>query len=56
LSLEYVLRKMPSIEADLGRGILVVVGVFLVSLLLAEIANLCLKPIQKLIDKVWVIK
>ena len=54
--IEYVVRKLSITDGSFVSGILVIIGAYLISLLLAFIANLCLKPIQKLLDKVWVVK
>jgi peptidoglycan/LPS O-acetylase OafA/YrhL len=48
---EYVARKLNITEANAGSGFIVVIGAYLVSLLLAFVANLCLKPIQSLLRK-----
>lgn len=50
--IEYIVRKLAITENNIGNGLIVVFGTFLVSLLLGYIANLCLKPIQKLLGKV----
>ena len=49
--IEYVVRKLNITEANAGSGFIVVIGAYLVSLLLAFVANLCLKPIQSLLRK-----
>ena len=51
--IEYAVRKLSITEPSLLNGILVVAGSFTFSLIAAYITNLCLKPVQKLIDKVW---
>ena len=50
--IEYVVRKLSITEANILSGFLVVIGAYLISLLLAFIANLCLKPIQSLLNKI----
>lgn len=54
--LEYAIRKLSIVEENLGNGLLVVFGAFVFSLIASIVANLCLKPIQKFIDKKWLIK
>ena len=49
--IEYVVRKLSITEANLPSGLLVIVGTYFISLLLAFVANQCLKPIQKLINR-----
>lgn len=51
-----VFGKFVDTNISFGIGMLLVFVTFLVSLLAAFITNLCLKPVQKLIDKAWVIK
>lgn len=52
--IEYVVRKLSITEGSFGAGLLVVFGTYAVSLLLAFIANLCLKPVQKLLRKLLI--
>ena len=54
--IEYVVRKLSITEESFVSGLLVVFGAYLISLLLAFIANLLLKPIQKLLNKIIVVK
>lgn len=51
--MEYALRKFSVVEANFGNGLLVVIGTFMFSLIASIVANFLLKPLQKLIDKVW---
>lgn len=50
--IEYVIRKLSITEDNFVSGIIIVVGGYIVSLLMAYVTNLCLKPIQKLLSKV----
>ncbi len=50
--MEYVVRKLSITENGFVSGLLVVVGGYLVSLLMAYVTNLFLKPVQKLLKKV----
>lgn len=54
--IEYAVRKLSITETNYVSGILVIFGAYLVSLLLAFVANLLLKPVQKLMDNALVIK
>lgn len=54
--MEYALRKLPVADSGLGTGLLVVFGTFIFSLIAAIVTNLCMKPVQKLMDRKWVIK
>lgn len=55
-AMEFVVRKLAITGASPINSLLVVFGTFIAALLAAVITNLLLKPIQKLIDKVWTIK
>ena len=50
--IEYVIRKLTITENGIGSGLLIVFGSYLVSLLLAFVTDLCLKPVQKLLKKI----
>ena len=50
--IEYVIRKLNLTENNFVSGLLIVIGGYLISLLLAYVTNLCLKPVQKLLSKV----
>ena len=50
--IEYVIRKLSLTEYNFVSGLIIVVGGYAVSLLLAHVTNLCLKPVQKLLSKV----
>lgn len=54
--MEYALRKLPIGEPSFVSGLLVVLGTFVFSLIASFVTNLALKPIQKFIDKKWIIK
>lgn len=54
--IEYAVRKLSITEANVGSGFLVVIGAYVVSLLLAYITNLCLKPVQKIADILLTVK
>lgn len=54
--IEYATRKLHIVEYNVPNGILTVLGTFAVSLIAAFVANSLLKPVQKFIDKVWVVK
>ena len=54
--MEYALRKLPVGEPSLANGLLVVFGTFVFSLIAAIVTNLVMKPVQKFLDKKWVIK
>lgn len=50
--IEYVVRKLSITEGNFGIGILVTFASYAISLLLAYVTNLCLKPVQKLMEKI----
>ena len=50
--IEYVVRKFSITEGNFGIGILVTFASYAISLLLAYVTNLCLKPVQKLMEKI----
>ena len=50
--MEYVIRKLSLTEYNFVSGLIVVVGGYAVSLLMAYVTNLCLKPVQILLNKV----
>lgn len=52
-AMEYVIRKFSITQCNFGNGMLVVIGTFIFSLVAAILANLLIKPIQKIIDRVW---
>ena len=54
--IEYAVRKLSISSESIVSGLMVVFGAYVASLLMAYIANLCLKPVQKLMDKILVIK
>jgi len=54
--IEYVTRKLALEPGDFVTGLIVVFGTFIFSLVAAFITNLCLKPVKKLLDKIWIIK
>lgn len=54
--IEFATRKLNIVENSVSSGILTVIGTFIASLIMAFVANLLMKPVQKLIDKVWIIK
>ena len=54
--IEFATRKLNIVENSVSSGILTVIGTFVASLIMAFVANLLMKPVQKLIDKVWIIK
>lgn len=55
-AIEYVVRKLDIVEASFINGSLVVVGSFILALIASMIVNTIMKPMQKGIDKVWIIK
>ena len=55
-AIDFVFSKLSYNGMNFGIGMLLVLLVFVVSLVAAYITNLCLKPVQRLIDKIWVIK
>ena len=52
----YVVRKLNIVDSSVLNGLIVVFTAFIASLLVSFIANSLMKPIQKLIDKYWIIK
>ena len=54
--IEYAVRKLSITGCDLKSGLLVVFGAFIFSLIAAYVTNLCMKPVQKFVDKKWAIK
>lgn len=54
-AMEFVVRKLSIVEINLINSLLVVFGTFIIALIMSIITNLCLKPIQKFIDKKWMI-
>ena len=52
--IEYVIRKLSITEDNVISGFIIVIGAYLISLLLAYVTNLCLKPVQKLLNKILV--
>ena len=49
--IEYVVRKLSITGSNPGIGLLVTFGSYAISLLLAYVTNLLLKPVQKLLEK-----
>lgn len=54
--IEYIVRKLSIINNNFGNWLLIVFGTFVVSLLASIVTKLCMKPVQKFLDKVWVVK
>ena len=52
----YVVRKLNIVDSDFLHGTIVVLTAFIASLIAAFVANSLMKPIQKLLDKYWVVK
>lgn len=52
----YAARKLNIVESTNINGVIVVVGAFVLSLIAAVVTNLLMKPVQKFIDKIWVVK
>ncbi len=50
--IEYVIRKLSITDANFVSGFLIVFGGYVVSLMLVYVTNLCLKPVQKILNKV----
>lgn len=51
----YIVRKLNINDGNLLNGLIVIFTTFILSLVLAVIANTAMKPIQKLIDRKWLI-
>lgn len=54
--LEYVVRKLNIVEANAASGFTAVFATFAVSLIAAVVVNAVMKPMQKLLDKIWTVK
>lgn len=54
--IEYIVRKLSIETKSFGNWMIVLFGTFAVSLIASIVTKLCLKPVQKLLDKVIVIK
>lgn len=52
----YAVGKLGITTFNVGNGLLVVLGSFVFSLVASIIMDLLLKPIQKLIEKIWIIR
>lgn len=52
----FVFRRLANSGTSFSIGILLVLLTFIVAIILSVITNLCLKPVQKLIDKAWKIQ
>lgn len=55
-AMEYVLRKFALPNNGFANGMIVVFGTFAIALIASVVTNFLLKPVQKFIDKKWVIK
>lgn len=55
-AMEFVLRKFALPTNNLANGLIVVFGTFIIALIASVITNLVMKPVQKFIDKHWIIK
>lgn len=54
--IEYALRKLSITNTSFVNGLLVILGSFIFSLIASVVTNFILKPIQKFLDKIWVVK
>lgn len=54
--IDFVQRKLAITNGSVLNGLAVVIISFIGSLVLSIITGICLKPVQRLIDKIWVIK
>lgn len=54
--IEYAVRKLHVVDSNVVSWFTVVFGAFVISLIAAVVTNFIMKPVQKLVDKTWVIK